>query len=82
MFAIIRILIDEVRLLFSLTTVAFETLGESPRKCLREAESVELPDFHPVYEPLIDFAELYPCPHRSKISPIDLSNGHHLTANI
>ena len=57
MFAIIRILIDEVRLLFSLNTVAFETIGESLRKCLCEAESVELPDFHPVYEPLIDFAE-------------------------
>ena len=48
MFAITRILVDGVRLLFSLNTVAFEILGESLR---------ELPEFHPVYEPLIDFAE-------------------------
>lgn len=57
MFAIIRILIDEVRLLFSLNTVAFETFGESLRELQRKAEGVELPDFHPVYELLIDFAE-------------------------
>ena len=57
MFAITRILIDEVRLLFSLNTVAFVTLGECLRELQRKAESVELPDFHPVYEPLIDFAE-------------------------
>lgn len=48
MFAITRIWIDEIRLLFSLNIVAFEILGESLR---------EPPEFHPVYEPLIDFAE-------------------------
>ena len=57
MFATIRILIDEVRLLFSLNTVAFETFGESLRELQCKAENVELPDFHPVYELLIDFAE-------------------------
>lgn len=57
MFAITRILIDEVRLLFSLNTVAFVTIGEYLRELQRKAEGVELPDFHPVYEPLIDFAE-------------------------
>ena len=57
MFAITRILIDEVRLLFGLNTVAFETLGESLRELQRKAESVELLDFHLVYGPLIDFVE-------------------------
>lgn len=57
MFAIIRILIDEVRLLFSLNTVAFVTLDECLRELQLKAESVELQDFRPVYEPLIDFAE-------------------------
>lgn len=57
MFAITRILTDEVRLLFSLNTVAFVIIGEYLRELQRKAEGVELPDFHPVYEPLIDFAE-------------------------
>ena len=57
MFAITRILIDEVRLLFSLNTVSFVTLDECLRELQLKAESVELPDFHPVYEPSIDFAE-------------------------
>ena len=67
MFAIIRILIDEVRLLFSLNTVAFETFGESLRELQRKAEGVELPDFHPVYVPLIDFAEFVPAPTQIEV---------------
>ena len=57
MFAITRILIDGVRWLFSLNTVAFETFGESLRELQRKAAGVELPNFLQVYEPLIDFAE-------------------------
>ena len=57
MFAITRILINEVRRLFSLNTVAFVTLDECLRELQLKAESIELLDFHPVYEPSIDFAE-------------------------
>lgn len=69
MFAITRILIDEVRLLFSLNTVAFETFGESLRELQRKVEGVELPDFHPVYEPLIDFAEFVSLSSQVKTLP-------------
>ena len=69
MFAITRIWIDEIRLLFGLNIVAFETLSESLRELQRKVEGVELPDFHPVYEPLIDFAEFVPLSTQVKNPP-------------
>lgn len=60
MFAITRIWVGEIRLLFILNIVAFEIFGESLR---------ELLEFHPVYEPLIDLAEFVPLSTQVKNPP-------------